>query len=123
MAKLALVLVISYSLFFASVLDATTPDQTKALHRSGPSPGSSDNPPGAPPAQTTDRLPLSAPVLPPKTASKTTYHVQSVKPPNSAVKNTYHVQPVKPPNTAGKTTNHVQSVKPPNTAGKTKTLF
>ncbi|VVB12968.1 unnamed protein product [Arabis nemorensis] len=73
MAKLTLVLVISFSLLFVGVLHATKtslPDQTKGLHRSGPSPGSSDNPPGAPPTQTTNRLLWVEHVKPPKTASK-----------------------------------------------------
>ncbi|CAN7113589.1 unnamed protein product [Brassica rapa subsp. narinosa] len=146
MAKLSLVLVISFTLFlFASVHDAATktnlPCKAKGLYWSGPFPGISDNPHGAPPAETTKRLFHVVPVKPPNPESKTKGMFQTALEAPPTTKRFLHVVPVKPANTARKakglfqtsrgappaeTTNsflYSQPVKPPNVASKTETLF
>ncbi|CAN7004493.1 hypothetical protein IGI04_008830 [Brassica rapa subsp. trilocularis] len=148
MAKLSLALVIAFTLLlFASAHHAATktslPCKIKGLYWSGPFPGISDNPHGAPPAETTKRLLHVVPVKPPNTKSKTKGQFQTAleAPPGETTKRLLHVVPVKPPNTARKakglfqtsrgappaeTTNsflYSQPVKPPNVASKTETLF
>ncbi|CAF2118219.1 hypothetical protein HID58_008138 [Brassica napus] len=146
MAKFSLALVISFSLLlFASAHHAATktslPCKIKGLYWSGPFPGISDNPHGAPPGETTKRLLHVVPVKPPNTQSKTKGMFQTAHKAPPTTKRLLHVVPVKTPNTARKakglfqtsrrappaeTTNsflYSQPVKPPNVASKTETLF
>ncbi|KAF2582591.1 hypothetical protein F2Q68_00000070 [Brassica cretica] len=110
MAKFSLVLVISFTLFlFASVHDASTKTillcKTKGLYWSGPFPGISDNPHGAPPAETTKRLLHVVPVKPPNTQSKAEglFQTSHGAPPAETTNSFLYSQPAKPPNVASKT--------------------